>query len=129
MSRRISGAMKKALILPLFFACSHLALATDGNRLLQICGPLDKTEFQPSEMSEVTACTNYIDGVLDALVALQSAHPREIKSSVCAPSDSGINPFQGARIVLKYLRDNPDKLHWTASVLVINALHDTFPCR
>jgi len=120
--------MKNALLISLFIACSHFSFATDGNRLLQICGPLDKTEFQPSELSDITACTNYIDGVLDTLVMLQSAHPREIKSSVCAPSDSGINTLQGARIVLKYLHDNPDKLHWPASALVINALHTTFPC-
>lgn len=44
------------------------------------------------------------------------------------PESSKINTAQVAKIVSKYLNNNPEKLHRDASSLVINALMQAFPC-
>jgi RNA polymerase primary sigma factor len=45
----------------------------------------------------------------------------------CPPSNS--STAQAVRIVVKYLRDNPERLHMPASVLVTDAIRSSFPCK
>ena len=117
----------KTIFLTLLLIFSVRAFGTDGNRLLEMCSVAEKEEFQPDELRKLAACTNYIDGVLDTQVMWQSltANEPKHKKSICAES---INTMQGAKIVVKYLRDNPDKLHWSGAALVVNAIHSAFPC-
>jgi len=118
----------KTIFMALLLTCSVRGFATDGNRLSEICSVAEKQEFQPDELRKLAACTNYIDGVLDTQMMWQSLteNERQHKKSICA---EGIDTIQGAKIVAKYLRDNPDKLHWNAATLVVNAIHLAFPCR
>jgi len=45
---------------------------------------------------------------------------------ICAPTS--VNAGQAQAIVLKYLRDNPDKWNQPAAELVFTAYHNLYPC-
>ena len=64
-----------------------------------------------------STCLTYVTGVFDALRLLQV---------VCAPA--GVTNDQAARVVLKFLRDNPQRLHEHRVVLTVEALVRAFPC-
>jgi Ssp1 endopeptidase immunity protein Rap1a len=44
-------------------------------------------------------------------------------------SRPGVTLGQTMDVVSKYLRDNPEKLHEPAGLLVLNALGNAFPCK
>lgn len=49
-------------------------------------------------------------------------------NSACFP-EGGISNAQATRIVVKYLEDNPAILHVDGQFLVVQALHNAFPCK
>lgn len=121
----------------LLVICLHAvpSYALDGNKLLAYCAVTEK--FNPtsdaagnikvdtahmSAYGSLMACSNYIEGVLD-----EEGHHYPYKTKIC-PRGDGIDSSQARRIVLKYLRSNPDKLDFPASVLVVNAIRGAFPC-
>ena len=69
-------------------------------------------------------CWGYIAGVNDN----QMSHVASGKlRSYCLPQ--GVQFDQLAKVVRKYLEDNPAKLHLPGGILVISALEQAFPCR
>lgn len=48
-------------------------------------------------------------------------------SNACIPQ--GVTLDQGVEIVKKYLRENPEKLHYTANALIEYALLTAYPCQ
>lgn len=128
--------MKPYAVCCLLFVVCFFALpcyALDGTWLLDRCADVEKTDAN-ADFSGYNACANYIAGVLDendfwyAVLDGEGNHSHD-KGKICPWSDKGIDTQQGVRIVQKYLRDNPDKLHWPAAVLVTNAIHAAFPCQ
>jgi hypothetical protein len=49
-------------------------------------------------------------------------------SMICIPHEAG-SPGQLARVVLKWLRDHPERLHEQVTILTLDALKDAFPCQ
>jgi hypothetical protein len=110
--------MKKSIFLILLLLSQEsLANIIDGNDLLLACGHIDNDLSPPAQY-----CIGYIGGALDDYALLVS----EGNSKVCVPV--GIPTTQLARIVLKYLNEHPDKLHYHGGELVILALSKSFPC-
>ncbi len=64
-----------------------------------------------------STCLTYVTGVFDTLQLLQA---------VCAPA--GVTNDQASRVVLKFLRDNPQRLHEHRVVLTVEALVRACPC-
>ncbi len=48
-------------------------------------------------------------------------------STVCFP-EKGIKNDQGVRVVIKYLKDNPAKLHENEILLIMLAYANAYPC-
>jgi len=109
------------------FGSSSAAL--DGNEILRRCSPgLEKTDLTAMENAEYIYCMGYIAGVMDAAVFMHTMSDE--KNTVwrwCGPAD-GIAGGQAARIVVKWLKNNPEKLHLRGDTLIIAALHEAFPC-
>jgi hypothetical protein len=61
---------------------------------------------------------DYVDGIADAAVGLGHA---------CYPT--GVDQAQIREVVMKYLRDHPDRLNDPAPLLVLNGLIEAFPCK
>jgi Rap1a immunity proteins len=80
------------------------------------------TDDKTKSPFNVGLCLGYIDGVIDRN-DLAYVH----KSVVCVPSD--VTNGQEEQIVMKYLNDHPERLHYAAALLVLEAMHQAFPCQ
>ena len=108
-------------------------LAYDGNELLEKCKPaidglkiplLESDEEAYALLVEIGVCFGYVYGVNQAYEVLQHALGQE---DYCPP-DEALTRGQTARIIVKYLEDNPAHLHEGAVALIILAFRDAFPC-
>jgi hypothetical protein len=104
--------------------------ANDGNRLLQQCQQAirlfdNPKNLDPAEAFDANYCIGYVEGILDTHDVYRNW---DSLSQVCYP-ESGITLGQGIRIIVKYLNDNPDKLHLSQQWLAIGALSIAFPCK
>jgi hypothetical protein len=94
----------------------------DGNELLEDCTAVSRGN--PSGNFGPEWCYGFIMG---------SHETRQL--SVIAPSlvtgcvPEEVTVGQEISIVVKYLREHPEKLHYPGSVLVNIALNEAFPCK
>ncbi|MDO8769385.1 MAG: Rap1a/Tai family immunity protein [Burkholderiaceae bacterium] len=102
----------------------------DGNALLSVCGnfvnALDRgTRLSEKDVVTLAACTSYLRGFTHG-VALLSREPQQ-GAGYCI--DESIPSAQVARVLVKYLRENPKNLHLHPAVLTVQALREGFPCK
>ena len=95
-----------------------------GTDFLRQCdeGRLNRSDAVAA--AQYMRCMGYIQGFLEGhtvLIAVSGAKP-----SYCYPEN--VDTGQVRRIVIKFLRDDPEKTHLAVSVLVEKALIDAFPC-
>lgn len=67
----------------------------------------------------------YINGVVDTIAVLPAIDP--LCQVVCLPQ-KGISIDQAIRIVVKYLKNHPEDLHYPARTCVYLAISKAFPC-
>lgn len=65
------------------------------------------------------ACVAYLAGVIDGM---WWGKP----NTICFPD--GVTQGQAAAVIVKYMRENPERMHLSAPVLVADALMPAFPC-
>jgi len=78
---------------------------------------LDKTTDLTERFVAVRA-VGYVDGIADAAVGL---------GYTCYPA--GVAQAHTREVVMKYLRDHPERLNDPAPLLVLNSLFEAFPCK
>ena len=88
-----------------------------GSVLKQRLELLDKTTDLAERFVAVRA-VGYVDGIADAAAGLGYA---------CYPNGVGRDEIR--EVVLKYLRDHPERLGDPAALLVLNGLFEAFPCK
>ena len=106
----------------LFFAYLVLFVSTcyateardvDGNMLLEYCnsvvrfmdnGSLDS----PKQSSQSTWCMGYVTGVLQSLDFVEKTAGKERRKPY--PCLTGVTSAQAIRVIVKYLKENPEKL-------------------
>lgn len=105
------------------------AQATDGNTLLKDCQAtirlLDTKQASPNETIGIGQCFGMVEAARSALVIFEDQIPKSFRG--CVPN-GGITNGQSVRIVNKYLHDNPAKLNQDATMLILLAYHEAFPC-
>lgn len=106
----------------------------DGSSLLTKCSLavriFDSEKLPSADAVDGTFCVGYISGIHDADYMVQMLEEHEkitLMKHACPPSKA--STAQAVRIVVKYLRDNPERLHLPASVLVTDAVRSSFPCK
>jgi hypothetical protein len=109
---------------------SGAALATDGNTLLKNCQAvvrlMDNEQVSNTNSMEVGHCFGMVEGVRGTLFIYEESIPKNLR--VCLP-EGGINNGQAARIISKYLHDNPASLNEDATLLAILAFKTAYPCK
>ena len=116
--------MKKILmllVLMIFAECSYAGFKS-GNDLVTNMVEFEKAENDQSNGKLINwysfgAYLGYVIGVADATDSI----------IWCAPEH--ITQGQIAKVVAKYLGNHPEKLHLSATSLVIESLISTFPCK
>lgn len=120
-----------ALPLPVAFAQSP----SDGDALIHNCSLVVKMangEEVNSPLDNLNAgeCMGLVRGIMDTMTLWQSVdHGGPVDNTAmhgCIPDS--IKTIQGARIVVKYLNDHPERLHVPDTRLVLMAMVDAFPC-
>jgi hypothetical protein len=117
------------------------AFILTGNGLLKWCEKYDPTASGPN----AAACAAYIAGVVESLdnyeggfrrmaeaeqriAAAEKRQPRHsgMVAMICIPDNSTYD--QHLRVVIKYLRDHPERLHEPRLRVTLSALFAAFPC-
>lgn len=111
--------MQKLFALLLLSISAPAWAATDGNLLYEQC---NRTVQSNNDLIPLTACNNYIVGVVDGYRMSKEGYE-------WLQIPEGVKGQQLQDIVLKYLKDNPEKRHWAAVILVMNAVNAAFPHR
>lgn len=118
-------------ILLLLALGSRLASAqVEGSEILRGCGATvkqaDGVRVTDREAIESIWCTGYISGITDGLrIAPELLGQRPF---FCMPQ-KGVSNDQIIRVIVKYLRENPEQLHQSGRSSALVALTKAFPCR
>lgn len=72
-------------------------------------------------------CLGLIAGTLSAYESLQkiNGYSKDL-IGFCRPKE--FTTLQGARVFLKWVKEHPEQINFPASILILTALSDTFPC-
>lgn len=89
---------------------------SSGEELLQLC----ESDLDTKQSS----CSGYVTAVLDTHEALVAS--RNLERGFCVPK--GVDPVQLVRVAVKYLSEEPEKLHGGAAVLLLDYFAQAFPC-
>ncbi|WP_369882181.1 Rap1a/Tai family immunity protein [Acidovorax sp. HMWF018] len=100
------------------------ASAADGNQLLDACQQAVK--YFDGDKSDVDSfkalyCLGLVEGTRNTMVLLDQQDP-----AACVPAS--VANTQAVRIVVKYLRANPERLHLDASASILLSLMAAYPC-
>ncbi len=118
------------------FVCGFLASAQaqiSGEALLGLCQTAlqfeglpeggTPTETEIEDLTKKTLCWGYLYGVSDTATTWQET----VGNLFCLP-EGGAQVNQTVSVVVKYLEDNPEDLHYRADSAVQLALRKAFPC-
>lgn len=101
----------------------------DGNKLLEQCQQavraMDKIPTTSVDLLGIGRCMGMVEGVRSTMVIYKSVLPDNQK--VCLPKQ-GIDNGQAARILEKFLHDNPAMLNENETFLTILAFKQAYPC-
>jgi hypothetical protein len=95
----------------------------DGNELLDSCTDALRhvdngyRSTSAKEAHNYMWCVGYMRGWVDGY---------QEGATLCVPQK--ITALQLVRIVVKYLRDHPQRLHYNRGVLILSAVQEAFPC-
>jgi len=114
--------MKYLLTIVLLFPFSQAAAFSfwTGSKLLENC----EAYLSKTNVAIGNTCAGYVMGIDDTHRTFTKWG--EMSPLWCSPDNMKTN--QLVRVVTKHLREQPEKLHLTASSAVANALMFAFPC-
>ena len=87
----------------------------------------DLRKLNSSELTDVSVCMSYIQGVVDGYAVGVVTSSAE-RTMLCDVSDQ-VTLKQMALIVLHYEKNHPDELHLPAAMVALKALNKSFPCK
>ena len=105
----------------------HFTTFWSGNKLLEDCQPItraDRQELSEHQVAYGVPCYGYVLGVADATNSFGYQH--QIPQMYCVPEH--VTPDQLVRVVVKWLENNPERLHMAGALVVNAALTTAFPC-
>lgn len=109
-----------------------VVLATDGNELLGECIATEKfldTKDMGDESSMIRngLCLGKTQGVRHTMQTYMESD-QDVTYKACFP-EGGLKNEQAVRVVTKFLRNNPEVLHYQYHTLTMMAYIDAYPCK
>lgn len=119
-----------AVLLTFLFVSPEIhATERDGNKLLTDCSiainVMEDVSKEPTQITSTAYCLGHVRGA-DDMHNLYRAVSKS-KPLYCMPS--GVTMGQMVRIIVKYLKENPEQLHEDGTMLIAAALRDAYPCK
>lgn len=109
-----------------FVTQTGLARAADadsGNSYLSKCKEAVKAiDIGEANYQDASACAGFILGATDILRLWNDSG----ELNVCIPKE--VTEMQMTRVYLKYMEEHPQNLHMRASMLLVQAVAEAFPC-
>ena len=104
-----------------------------GNAFLRLCSATEREIETDEDLRTVTNCFMYVQGLGDG-VGLGHFHAQtlvkaNIEEPFCGMPFDGLENRQVVSIVLKYIRNNPEKAHLATSEIFFMAMQKAFPCK
>lgn len=101
--------------------------AAGGNELLNACQSMIETSDSNGARGSDYE-TGYCVGVMNGVTSLSLIINTAFKSGnrLCVPDN--VTNIQAARIVVKWLKDNPKYLSYPEGLAALSALKETYPC-
>lgn len=105
-----------------------------GNELLDDCSKIEKaTPDNDREVIQVYRCLGFLQGVIGGVTLIDGVRGGKVNANTphlfgafCIPESATL--LQGWDVVLKFLREHPERRHEPAANLVSLALFQAFPC-
>jgi hypothetical protein len=88
-----------------------------GEHILKLC--------ESAATWENGFCSMYLHGVQDTY-GMFNAWKQLDREYFCIPD--GVTFEQLRKVFIKYANEHPDNLHWAASIMVLGAFNEAFPC-
>lgn len=101
------------------------AVAMTGNELLESCKNAASESSTKNSSFSAGFCLGSMQSVGDLLTFVNAG--LETEARICLPAT--VTNGQASRVVVKYLQDNPEKLHLNGTALVVMAIQKAFPCK
>jgi hypothetical protein len=128
--------MKTAFLVTLLF-CGAIASGQtmdlpekSGNAFVRFCSAVDKDKNTEEEIPHVWGCLGYVEGLVEGMDGGYFFYENSMKGPVtrafCVPPDTSHG--QLVRIVLKFIRNNPEEAHKRTAFLIVEAINKAFPC-
>ena len=116
------------LVLLFAISANSKAFGSDGNELLVHCKAvitgIEDSKSRDTELAlKATACIGIVRGMLVASIFYESNSNSNI---LCFPDK--LTTKQAIRIVVKFLEDNPKKLHESDHSLIMESLYNAYSC-
>jgi Rap1a immunity proteins len=130
--------MKTLWLIVVLLCCGTFASAqikeypyTSGNSFLRLCSSIEKEQRTDPETQLVIGCVLYLAGFVQGAEISNTATTIKIKPTVvpmpfCRPD--GVENAQLVRVLLKYIRENPEDAHRDTMLLALWAFEKAFPC-
>jgi|SRR5215467_6927235 len=127
--------MRSLLVAASFFLlCTSSAFARpqsegSGNDILSKCQTAMRIIDEQREsgigsgVGDASWCIGWVTAVVETNLLRTKTDPVHF----CAPKEMQIG--QAVRVIVKYLRDHPERLHERGIILALTALQDGFPCK
>ena len=125
------------MIIALFFvitATPVMAVKRSGSDLLVDCANLIETESLETVSKDNLLGMGYCIGLIDGLVTFNYVYESVLQTEgngnlvqMCLPQR--ISTRQSAVVIVKYLEDNPSRLHESGQALAAQALVNAYPCK
>jgi Rap1a immunity proteins len=98
-------------------------IGESGNTFLLECG--DMMDRSASPAFEIGLCFGYLRGVKDGF--RMAFRIENLKPPYCIPDEATAG--QLASILIKYIKDHPEKAHFETMTLEVASLVNAFPCK
>lgn len=116
------------------FAQPQETVETSGNAFLRICSVVerenDRKHLSSDQTMALMACLNYVNGFTNGVDAemrfVKNATKQSTHAPFCLPES--VKEIQMARVVLKYIRDNPAAARRNTNSLIMFSLGERYPC-
>jgi hypothetical protein len=102
-----------------------------GNAFVRLCSGVEQAQRTDADPQLGVGCILYIVGIVDGvetgnLTTMIQMRPTTVPKSFCRPDS--VENGQLVKIVLKYVRENPEEAHQPTRFVALWAFQKAFPC-
>lgn len=113
-------------------AQKYIDVAESGNNFVEICSAIDKDPARANEadFSKIGTCLGFMSGLRDGIemsITIVKHDEGSLQDlGVCLPD--GVETGQIVHVVMKYIKENPERAHIRSAMLYVEANAKAFPC-